>query len=157
MNQLINQSERTTGSLSQGLTSIPHKALHLVLGLCIMGLFACAGEGNKSAEPAAGPGDASDTSIKVPSGFTASTVVEGFGRVRHIVVAPNGVIFVKLNRLKDGKGIYRLQDTNGDGKPEQITGFGNFTGTGIAIKNGYLYASSDEDVYRYKLDANFNV
>ena len=31
------------------------------------------------------------------------------------------------------------------------TGFGNFGGTGIALKNGYLYASSDNDVYRYKL------
>ena len=26
-------------------------------------------------------------------------------------------------------------------------------GTGIVIKNGYLYASSDDDVYRYKLNA----
>ena len=50
-----------------------------------------------------------------------------------------------------------LKDNNGDGKADEVTGFGNFTGTGIAIKNGYLYASSDEEVFRYKLDANNNV
>jgi hypothetical protein len=33
----------------------------------------------------------------------------------------------------------------------------NYNGTGIAIKNGYLYASSDDDVYRYKLDAKGNM
>jgi glucose/arabinose dehydrogenase len=133
------------------------------MGLCMMGLFACAGNADKETAPAAGSGSvagteiAKDTSIKLPSGFSASTVVEGLGKARHIVVAPNGVIFVKLARLKDGKGIYRLQDTNGDGKPDQVTGFGKFGGTGIAIKKGYLYASSDEDVYRFKLDDNFNV
>ena len=95
--------------------------------------------------------------LKLPAGFTAVPVVEDFGRCRHIAVAPNGVIFVKLQRPKDGKGIYRLQDTNGDGKADKITGFGNYGGTGIYIKGGYLYASSDEDVYRYKLDGDYNV
>ena len=95
--------------------------------------------------------------IKLPEGFKAITVVENFGKTRHLAVAPNGVIFVKLDKLKEGKGIYRLEDTNGDGKADKITGFGNFTGTGMAIRDGYLYASSDEEVYRYKLDGNYNV
>jgi glucose/arabinose dehydrogenase len=134
------------------------KALHLVMGMCMMGLFACAGDANKSTVPPAGGSEpAKDTSIKLPSGFSASTVVESFGKARHIAVAPNGVIFVKLAKLKDGKGIYRLEDTNGDGKPDKVTGFGGFPGTGIAIKKGYLYASSDEEVFRFRLDDNFNV
>ena len=37
------------------------------------------------------------------------------------------------------------------------TGFGKYTGTGIAIKNGYLYASSNTEVFRYKLDAGNKV
>ncbi len=53
--------------------------------------------------------------------------------------------------MKNGHGILRLRDTNNDGVADSISGFGNFGGTGIAIKNGYLYASSDNDVYRYKL------
>ncbi|MDB5000175.1 MAG: Glucose/arabinose dehydrogenase, beta-propeller fold, partial [Mucilaginibacter sp.] len=31
--------------------------------------------------------------------------------------------------------------------------FGDYGGTGIAIKDGYLYASSNKDIYRYKLNA----
>lgn len=143
---------------------MPRKALHLALGLCMTGLFACNGGGNKG-EPSAGSDTtktaqsyAVDSTIKLPAGFTATTVAEDLGKARHIAVAPNGVIFVKLGNSKSGKkGIVRLQDTNGDGKPDQTTSFGDYGGTGIAIRNGYLYASSDEDVYRYKLDSNFNV
>ena len=79
-------------------------------------------------------------------------VAENLGRVRHIVVNSNGDIYAKLERLRDGKGIMRLRDTNGDGKADDSSKFGDFIGTGIAIKNGYLYASSNEDVYRYKLN-----
>ena len=73
------------------------------------------------------------------------------GAARHIAVASNGDIFVKLEKLKDGKGIYLLHDANKDGRAEQMTGFGNYNGTGIYLKDGYLYASSNEEVYRYKL------
>lgn len=93
-----------------------------------------------------------DPVITVPQGFTSVKTVSDLGRARHIVVASNGDVFVKLDKLKDGKGIYRLRDTNGDGKADQVTGFGNFTGTGIAIKNGYLYASTNQEVFRYKMD-----
>jgi glucose/arabinose dehydrogenase len=70
-------------------------------------------------------------------------------------VAPNGNIFVKLENLKSGKGIYWLRDPNKDGRDEQKTGFGNYVGTGMYIKGNYLYASSNTDIYRYKLDDNF--
>jgi len=95
--------------------------------------------------------------LKLPEGFKAMAVVDSFGKTRHLAVAPNGVIFVKLERLKDGKGIYRLEDTNGDGKPDKVTGFGGYVGTGMVLKDGYLYASSNTDVYRYKLDGSNNV
>jgi len=156
MNQLINQS-----------TTMPRKALHLALGLCMTGLFACNGGGNKGEQPSSDSnktasssgvtGGSADSTIKLPSGFVATIVAEDLGRARHIAVASNGAIFVKLGGTKDGKGIVRLQGAYRDGKPDQTTGFGNYGGTGIAIKNGYLYASSNEDVYRYKLDSNFNV
>jgi glucose/arabinose dehydrogenase len=41
-----------------------------------------------------------------------------------------------------------------NGKYEVVNSFGNYIGTGIAIKNGYLYASSNSEVFRYKFDAN---
>ncbi|MEO6327882.1 MAG: sorbosone dehydrogenase, partial [Ginsengibacter sp.] len=93
-----------------------------------------------------------DAPLVLPSGFNSQVVTTDLGRARHIVIAANGDVFVKLEKLKDGKGIYRLHDSNGDGKPDQITGFGNYIGTGIAIKNGYLYAASNTGVFRYKLD-----
>lgn len=93
-----------------------------------------------------------DTSLVLPSGFSAAKLVTDLGRARHIAIAANGDVFVKLEKLKDGKGIYRLHDNDGDGKADIITGFGNYVGTGIAIKNGYLYASSNTEVFRYKLN-----
>jgi hypothetical protein len=81
--------------------------------------------------------------ITLPQGFKSVVVTTGLGKARHLTVAANGDIFVKLEKLKDGKGIIRLHDANGDGKADEISGFGSYTGTGIIIKNGYLYASSD--------------
>lgn len=93
-----------------------------------------------------------DAPITLPKGFKSVVVTSGLGKARHIVAASNGDIFVKLEKLKDGKGIIRLHDTNGDGKADDISGFGNYVGTGITIKNGYLYASSDKEVYRYSIN-----
>ena len=97
--------------------------------------------------------DTSKVKITLPAGFTYSVVADNLGRARHIAVNTNGDVYVKLERLKDGKGIYSLRDANGDGAAEDIEGFANYIGTGMAIKNGYLYASSNSAVYRYKLDA----
>jgi glucose/arabinose dehydrogenase len=95
--------------------------------------------------------------LKLPAGFNATIIADTLGHARHIAAAPNGVLFVKLERLKNGKGIYRFEDADKDGKFEKVTSFGNFGGTGIAVKNGYLYASSDDDVYRYHLNDKMEV
>lgn len=93
-----------------------------------------------------------DSSLVLPAGFNATKFVTELGRARHIAIAANGDVFVKLEKLKDGKGIFRLHDTDKDGNADEITGFGNYVGTGIAIKNGYLYASSNKEVFRYKIN-----
>jgi glucose/arabinose dehydrogenase len=104
---------------------------------------------------------AADTAVNamllLPKGFKATIVAEGFGGARHIAVTKLGGIYVKLSRLKDGHGIWYLKDTNGDGVIDIQKGFGNYPGTGITIKNDYLYASSNDDVFRYKLDAKGEV
>ena len=56
-----------------------------------------------------------EVSIRLPEGFSSTTVVKDLGRARHIALSRNGDVFVKLERLKEGKGIYRLHDSNGDG------------------------------------------
>lgn len=110
---------------------------------------------NKPAKPQAAPvPDPNNAGLKLAKGFGALAVVDKIegGTTRHIVVDQSGTIFVKLERLKKGvNGIFQLRDTNGDGKADDIKSFGDYPGTGMAIYNGYLYASSDTSVYRYKM------
>ncbi len=93
-----------------------------------------------------------DVSLTLPAGFSATVFADGLGRARHIAVTPSGYVYVKLASNKKGSTIVRLRDTNGDGVADQEMDFGKFTGTGMVVKNGYLYASSDEEVYRFKLN-----
>lgn len=104
---------------------------------------------NSFNKPAAGAG------LTLPAGFNASIIADNIGSARHITVTPQGEIYVKLRGPEKGKGILLLHQ-NGE-KADIKTGFGSYGGTGIAIKSGYLYASSDEEVFRYKLNANSEV
>lgn len=95
--------------------------------------------------------------IRVKNGFTASTLVSSAGRNRHIAVSPNGDLFIKLDRLRNGRGILQMRRNPDSGEFVLIDSFANYGGTGIAIREGYLYASSDDAVYRYALDPAGNV
>ena len=109
------------------------------------------GKVSKMTEPKA------DVSLTLPARFTASVFADGLGKARHITVSPSGYVYVKLASSKNGKTIVRLKDKNGDGISDEEIDFGNFKGTGIEVKNGYLYASSDVEVYRFKLNADGTV
>ncbi|HUQ65179.1 MAG TPA: PQQ-dependent sugar dehydrogenase [Flavitalea sp.] len=93
---------------------------------------------------------ADDIMLKLPQGFTSVSIAENVGKNRHVAVGPNGDLYVKLGQLKNGKGIIVLKETNG--KAKAINSFGDFGGTGIAIKNGYVYASNNQEVFRFKLN-----
>jgi len=102
--------------------------------------------------------DADNAGWKLPEGFGAIKVADNLGHTRHLVVNAQGDIYAKvMGKVSNEKGIIKLHDANGDGKADEITGFGNYGGTGIAIKGGYLYASSDEEVFRYKLNEKGDV
>ncbi|MEZ0483953.1 PQQ-dependent sugar dehydrogenase [Fibrella aquatica] len=103
---------------------------------------------NRSIDPAV---------VKLPAGFKATVVAEDLGTPRHVVVSKTGDIYVKLAKLKDGKGIYRLRDTNKDGVIDERVGFGDYPGTGIFLHNDYLYTSSNNSIFRYKLNENQEV
>lgn len=100
--------------------------------------------------------------ITLPDGFAAALVVDSLGlrddhSARHIVVADNGDIYMKT-RSTEG-GIVALRDTNGDYRADIIKYFGNMNETkegilwesGIAIHNGYLWASNTTAVYRWPM------
>ncbi len=116
--------------------------------LCLAALFATS---NKMAAQEANAG------LKLPNGFKAMEVVANLGGVRHIAVTQQGNIYAKLASAKSGKGIIYLKIDPATGKGVPEASFGNYAGTGMYIKNGYLYASSNTTVYRYKLDASGKV
>lgn len=96
--------------------------------------------------------DPDNGGLKLASGFQALVFADNLGKARHAAIDPTtGTLFVKLDRLKDGKGIVQLSDTDGDGRADQTVTFGTYPGTGAGIYNGYLYASADTAVFRYKL------
>ena len=101
--------------------------------------------------------DADNAGLVLPDGFSALKVADSIGSARHLVVNTNGDIFVKLQRAIDGKGVIMLSDSDGDGRADEQVGFGDYGGTGIFIKDDFLYASSDSEVFRYALDPNERV
>ena len=142
------------------------KKIFYLPGTCLIfalaTIFSCgSGIGNAGSNEKADSLNTKDNSkantsgLILPKGFTATIIADKIGNARHIAVAPNGNIYVKLESPKNGKGIIFLQKTS-DNKYIQ-KGFGNYGGTGIAIKDDYLYASSDEEVFRYALNKNFEV
>ena len=49
-------------------------------------------------------------------------------------------------------GIFGFRDTNGDGKADVVTEkFGEMGGTGLELRNGYLYFASPTAIGRFKL------
>jgi glucose/arabinose dehydrogenase len=99
----------------------------------------------------------SDVTLTLPAGFSATVFADSLGKARHISVTPSGYVYIKLASSKKGNTIVRLKDKNGDGVADEEIDFGSFKGTGIKVKNGYLYASSDQEVYRFKLNGDGTV
>ena len=99
---------------------------------------------------------ADNSGLTLPAGFSATVIAENLGGARHLAITPQGDIYVRVRALQNGKGILVLHE-NASGKADIKSSFGTFPGTGVAIKNGYLYASSDEEVFRFKLNANNQV
>ena len=92
--------------------------------------------------------DPDDGAIKLPEGFRALVVADNLGPLRFLTVAANGDVFVKTKK----EGILALRDKDGDGRAELKESFGSGGGTGIALRDGWLYHSSTSAIYRYKLE-----
>ncbi|GAB3933457.1 sorbosone dehydrogenase family protein [Mucilaginibacter myungsuensis] len=97
--------------------------------------------------------------LKMPGGFTATIVADSLGPIRHIEANAKGDIYARKNfdPRRGGKGVFFLTDTNHDGRLDKKLAFGDYPGTGVKIKDGYLYSSSNSAVFRYKLDKNGQV
>jgi glucose/arabinose dehydrogenase len=108
------------------------------------------------AQSAACPGD--NGGITLSPGFCATVFADHLGHVRHLVVAPNGVVYANT-----WSGRYYHNDTPPPGgmlialRSDTIVRFGpthdqgDAGGTGIAIYHRYLYAETNDRIVRYPL------
>jgi glucose/arabinose dehydrogenase/mono/diheme cytochrome c family protein len=97
--------------------------------------------------------DENDGNIQLPDGFRATIVADNLmdGRkgdaLRFLAIAPNGDVYAPTRK----GGIFALRDGDGDGRAEIVKEFGAGGGTGVAVRNGWLYYSSASAVFRTKL------
>ncbi|MFZ5608340.1 MAG: PQQ-dependent sugar dehydrogenase [Pseudomonadota bacterium] len=88
--------------------------------------------------------------ITLPPGFHAQIFADNLGRVRHIAVRDDGVVYAALRQKTEEGGIRALRDRDGDGKADDIVAFGDVEGTGLAIAGAYLYFGADDKVLRFR-------
>ena len=106
--------------------------------------------------------------LTLPQGFCATIFADNVGHARQMVVAPDGTLYVntwsggyyKTADVHPGGFLVALKDTDGTGKANKEVRFGptaangDHGGTGIALHAGYLYAETNHDIVRYKLNTD---
>jgi glucose/arabinose dehydrogenase/mono/diheme cytochrome c family protein len=139
---------------------------------CVIALFGAWCAGSSSAATQSPSADASrvgcpedDSGLKLPAGFCATVFADGIGHARHLVVAPNGVVYVNTwsgryygnDQPHEGGFLVALQDTTGTGKADLNRRFGETVqsggrgGTGIGLYKGGLFAEINDRIVRYSL------
>jgi glucose/arabinose dehydrogenase/mono/diheme cytochrome c family protein len=119
----------------------------------------------KTATAASAKCPADNGGLKLPPGFCATIFADKIGHARHLVVAPNGVVYVNTwsgryygnDEPHEGGFLVALQDTTGNGHADVNQRFGGTVktgsagGTGIGLYEGALYAEMNDRILRYAL------
>ena len=106
--------------------------------------------------------------LTLPPGFCATIFADSIGHARHVVVAPNGDVYVNTwsggyyggDKGPAGGYLVMLRDTTHDGRADVVARFGaksdsgGHGGTGIALYKGALYAEEGSTIVRYALPTN---
>jgi glucose/arabinose dehydrogenase len=126
---------------------IPLLVLPLLLALCA--------DAKAQRAPSCDPNNAG---LKLPAGFCATIFADSVRGARHIVVAPNGYVFVATrNSRSQGAvqrgGVVALRDTTRDGIADTRVRFGENGGSGIFLRGNNLWFATDDAVLRYTLPA----
>jgi glucose/arabinose dehydrogenase len=96
--------------------------------------------------------DSDNAGLKLPAGFCATVFADSVRGARHLVIAPNGDVFVATRNSRDQRGgIVSLRDTTGDGKADMRARFGANGGTGIVLRGRNLWFATDDAVLRFAL------
>ena len=142
-----------------------------LVGVAILWIVAACGEkppASSSVNTVARSCDPENGGITLPSGFCATIFADNIGHARHLVVAPNGVVYANTwsgeyygnDKPPEGGFLVALRDTKGTGHADVITRFGggvaegSHGGTGIGIYRNHLYAEINDRIVRYPLDSN---
>ncbi len=120
----------------------------LVLGAVLSVVLAGCGQGTSSSDAVAC--DPDDDGLTLADGFCATVVAEDLGSTRHLTVAENGDVYAAVRDTADDAGIVALRDTDGDYAADRTEYFGDGSGTGIDLHNGYLYFGAPAAVWRYE-------
>ncbi|MDP9088898.1 MAG: c-type cytochrome [Pseudomonadota bacterium] len=118
-----------------------------------------------AADAAKGSSCADDSGLTLPAGFCATIFADRIGHARHLVVSPDGTVYVNTwsgryygNDVPHAGGfLVALKDTKGSGKADLIERFGETAqsggagGTGIGIYGDWLYAELNDKILKYPL------
>lgn len=95
---------------------------------------------------------ADDVGLTLPTGFCASLVADSLGGPRHVAVRAGGDVFVARRNGPSGEGgVVALRDADGDGRAERREHFGPMGGTGIEVRDGFLYLDQGGAIVRWRL------
>jgi glucose/arabinose dehydrogenase/mono/diheme cytochrome c family protein len=139
--------------------------IHIVGFMLAAGSLSVVQAETNAASPPAGACAGDNGGITLPPGFCATVFADNIGHARHLVVAPNGVVYVNTwsgryygnDTPPPGGFLVALKDTDGDGRADVNIRFGGSVatgsagGTGIAIYDGALYAEVNDRIVRYAL------
>jgi glucose/arabinose dehydrogenase/mono/diheme cytochrome c family protein len=106
--------------------------------------------------------------LALSPGFCATVFADNLGHVRHMAVAPDGVLYVNTwsgryfhnDTPPPGGFLVALKDSKGSGRADLIERFGagvpegSAGGSGIALYNGAIYAEQNDKIIRYPRPAD---
>lgn len=141
------------------------KFIQMASGAILAGSMLAALPSSGLAQSAASgcPGD--NGGITLSPGFCATIFADKLGHPRHLVVAPDGVVYANTwsgryyhnDALPPGGFLIALRDTKHNGQADEVVRFGptaadgDHGGTGIAIYKDYIYAETNDKIVRYPL------
>ncbi len=149
--------------------------LFALSSLALAAALAAGCAGQQEANPTPSPLKAGAASTCAPDngglslspGFCASIFADNLGNIRHIIVRPDGVVYVNVwsGRYYAGQPVAQdgfliaLKDGDHDGKAETINRFGEKAaqgahgGSGVYLYKDYVYAEESDKIIRYKIPA----
>lgn len=124
------------------------KLVVLAVGLILM--LGC-GQRQGGQSQVAAVCDDDNGGLRLADGFCAKVVADSLGPTRHIVVDATGDVYAALRQVTEGGGMVALRDQDGDYSADRIEYFGDTGGTGIGLRDGFLYFGADTAIWRYEL------